>query len=264
MKQLHVCLASVGLPGFLHQLGMRRANRSPVTCLNLNARLDKARCGEFVQLLEYAFQSTFVDIVIDDESGDLLVCVVMAVAQARPVIAATLGQYFPDHAAKAHVAALDAKGAELIGQVVTRWGRADGAGTRAALARLQREGNVFVVLDDDPMVQRQLEQVLKGFGHVEKAGRAGDFAGIYERYYPNAAFVDVHLRDGNGITAAGQVLKTIDPNGHIVMITADGVMERVADAKASGAKGFLVKPVNRETVIRHVMTCPTFVKRQGA
>lgn len=99
---------------------------------------------------------------------------------------------------------------------------------------------------------------------MEKASLASDFVNSYERYSPNAAFVDVHLRDGNGITVAAAVLKKIDPHGHIVMLTADGIKDRVVEAKAAGAKGFLVKPVDKEAIIRHVMHCPTFVRRQGA
>ena len=134
--------------------------------------------------------------------------------------------------------------------------------SRLGLVRLARMANVFQVLDDDPIMLRQVEHMLKAFGHVETCSVASQFLERYFKYAPNAVFVDIHLRGENGAAMTGALLAKVDPNAHVIMISADAIKENILQSKTNGAKGFLCKPINREQLCRCVLSAPTFVPRK--
>ena len=161
------------------------------------------------------------------------------------------------------VAPLGEKGILQIQPVLSGMIAAGDQASRLGLVRLARMANVFLVLDDDPMMLRQMEHMLKAFGHVETCSAATEFVERYFKYAPNVAFVDIHLRAENGAAMTGALVEKVDPYAHVIMISADAVKDTIRQSKTNGAKGFLAKPISREQLFRYLLSAPTFVPRQS-
>ena len=54
---------------------------------------------------------------------------------------------------------------------------------------------------------------------------------------------------------------TLDPYANVVMVSSDTSQEVIVDLKKAGAKGFLVKPIDRNKLYQQVTKADTAVKR---
>lgn len=113
--------------------------------------------------------------------------------------------------------------------------------------RLQREQNVFLVVEDDPFTQKLLKKQLSEYGQVYVASEAKDVMPAYQKYNPDIVFLDIHLEGSNGMNVIGDVCD-IDSQAFIVMTSADSVEKNVVHSIALGATEFLVKPLTKEKV----------------
>jgi two-component system chemotaxis response regulator CheY len=113
----------------------------------------------------------------------------------------------------------------------------------------------ILVVDDSATVRQQVGMALSqaGFDVVEAANGA-DGADIIEND-PSLATVicDVNMPTMNGI----EMLKKVKGNGQhanlpIVMLTTEGSPKLVEQAKAFGAKGWIVKPFKAELLVAAV------------
>ncbi len=127
--------------------------------------------------------------------------------------------------------------------------------------RLARTSNVIIVLDDDPIILRTCEKILKMFGDVHVVDTPEKFFEIYEDVAPNIAFIDIHLRGYKGPPIVKVAREKFDPHIHAVLISSDTAKETVMSIKDSGAAGFIVKPFSRDTLFQHLLNAPTFVSK---
>jgi two-component system chemotaxis response regulator CheY len=63
--------------------------------------------------------------------------------------------------------------------------------------------------------------------------------------------LDITMPEMDGLEAL-QRIKEIDPNAVVIMVTAIGTAESVKEAIKLGAKGYIVKPLDREKVIERI------------
>lgn len=113
--------------------------------------------------------------------------------------------------------------------------------------RLQREENVFLVVEDDPFTQKILKKQLSEYGRVHTLSEAKDVVPAYQQYNPDIVFLDIHLEGSNGLNVIGDVCNT-DSQAFIVMTSADSVEKNVVHSIVLGATEFLVKPLTKEKV----------------
>ena len=132
-----------------------------------------------------------------------------------------------------------------------------------SLQRLGREGNSILVLDDDGIILKTMENILKSFGIVGLETDGEKFIRLYKEFAPNIVFVDIHLKNERGSNIVKKIKEEIDPNIHAIMISADGTRDTVLEVKAAGAYGFIVKPFSRDTVYKHLLKAPTFVPKKA-
>jgi two-component system, chemotaxis family, chemotaxis protein CheY len=132
-----------------------------------------------------------------------------------------------------------------------------------SLQRLCHEGNCMLVLDDDGMVLKTMENVLKSFGRVELEQDGERFIKLYKELAPNIVFVDIHLKNERGSDIIRKIKEDIDPYIHAIMISADGTRDTVLEVKDAGAHGFIVKPFNKDTVYKHLLRAPTFIPKKS-
>ncbi|MBU6235966.1 MAG: response regulator [Alphaproteobacteria bacterium] len=158
---------------------------------------------------------------------------------------------------------LNEKGIDYIATTLERLAGPDNTFAKMGLIRLRRRSNVFMILDDDPMVLKQLEFMASRLGRVEVFSNAEDFILAYKRFAPNAIIVDIHLRGARGTNVPTLLQTRIDPYVHTIMISADVQEEAIIEAKMKGAKGYISKPVSNEMLMKQVFQAPTFVQRMN-
>ena len=119
-------------------------------------------------------------------------------------------------------------------------------------ARMKRLVNHILVLDDDPMVLRQMERMLSEFGNVFTLESPDDFYERYIEFAPDILFLDIHLRSAKGNELLQRLTRDLDPYAHTIMISSDTQQEIVMEIKENGAKGFVVKPLHKGALESHV------------
>ena len=117
-------------------------------------------------------------------------------------------------------------------------------------------GNARVlVIDDSQFIIKHLSQIFlsRDFEVIGTAdnGKAG--VELYKKLSPGIDLVtlDITMPEMDGLEALKQI-REFDPNAIIIMVTAIGTAESVKEAIKLGAKGYIVKPLDREKVIERI------------
>ena len=106
----------------------------------------------------------------------------------------------------------------------------------------------LLVVDDDPVVARSFERVLKGKGYAVITARDGEEAlrKLSNEEY-DAVFTDIRMPGMSGLEVAERV-KARQPWLPVVIVTGYGSEENEARAAAAGVSGFLRKPLSPEMI----------------
>lgn len=101
---------------------------------------------------------------------------------------------------------------------------------------------VFIV-DDHDIVRRGLEDLLGNKRDISVVGGSGSAAEAVRkiaRSRPDVMMLDLHMRDGSGVTVCRQVRKA-DPGIKGLLLTAAEDEEALASAVVAGAHGYVLK-----------------------
>jgi two-component system chemotaxis response regulator CheY len=114
-----------------------------------------------------------------------------------------------------------------------------------------------LIIDDSMFVAKQLGQILTSEG-FEIAGTASDgIQGIekYKELYPNVDLVtmDITMPLMDGVSALEKILQ-FDKNAKVIMVSALGKEDVVKKSLLLGAKGYIVKPLDRKKVLERVVS----------
>jgi two-component system chemotaxis response regulator CheY len=114
-----------------------------------------------------------------------------------------------------------------------------------------------LVVDDSLFIAKQLEQILTPEG-FEVADTAGDGAQGLEKYkelHPNIDLVtmDISMPVMDGISALEKILE-FDKNARIIMVSSFGKEDVINKCLRKGAKGYIVKPLDRKKVLEQVVS----------
>jgi two-component system chemotaxis response regulator CheY len=112
-----------------------------------------------------------------------------------------------------------------------------------------------LVVDDSAFTLKQITQILMS-ADIEVVGNApnGETAiRMYKELYPNVDFVtlDITMPDVDGLHVLKEIM-SFDPNAKIIMVTALGREDIVKAAIMNGAKGFILKPLDRLKVLERI------------
>lgn len=110
----------------------------------------------------------------------------------------------------------------------------------------------ILVTDDAAFMRMMLKNMLAEAGHeVIEAGNGLEAIEQYEMHKPDAVTMDITMPEMEGIEAVRELIKR-DPNARIVMCSAMGQQTMVVDAIQAGARGFIVKPFQKDKVIAEI------------
>lgn len=155
----------------------------------------------------------------------------------------------------------DGDGLEKFSNIIAPLIGQDDIITQVVFKRMRRLGNCILVLDDDPIVIKQMEKIISGYGNLITLEEVEGFFDTYKQYAPDLLFLDIHLKSAKGNELLKELKTTIDPYAHVVMISSDTQKEMIMDIKSGGANGFVVKPISREKLFQQIMKAPTITKK---
>ena len=107
-----------------------------------------------------------------------------------------------------------------------------------------------LIVDDSRTSRKMVKSLLEEAGH-EVIGEAvnGDEGYLqYKELKPDVTTMDITMPVTDGIQAL-QLIKHIDKDAKVVMITAAGQKEKMMQALKEGASEFITKPFDKEEVV---------------
>jgi DNA-binding NtrC family response regulator len=122
--------------------------------------------------------------------------------------------------------------------------------------RAGRTRNIVLIADDNDFVRFLIKKWVGDSVEIVEIAHGMKVFEAYAQYKPDIMFLDIHLPGKNG----KDILKEVqdhDPQSFVIMVSADSKRENVIDTMTNGAKAFLTKPLNRQTLDRYVAMCPT-------
>jgi len=100
----------------------------------------------------------------------------------------------------------------------------------------------LLLVEDTPSLQMVYRAVLQGAGHkVRCAGTAEDGLSAFREMRPPVVLLDLMLPDRDGLDLMRDML-AMRPDAAVIVITANGSINKAVEAMRAGAHEFLVKP----------------------
>jgi Response regulator containing CheY-like receiver domain and AraC-type DNA-binding domain len=108
-----------------------------------------------------------------------------------------------------------------------------------------------LIVDDAAFMRNTLKLILErnGFEVIGEAGDGSDAVKRYSELIPDIVTMDITMPKMDGIEAL-RMIRTIDSNATVIMMTAMGQESYVRKAVMQGAKGFILKPWKEDDVIK--------------
>lgn len=107
-----------------------------------------------------------------------------------------------------------------------------------------------LIVDDATFMRKMLGDMLSknGFEIIGEAGNGIEAIEKYNELNPDIVTMDITMPEMDGIEALKEIIKK-DPEAKVVMCSAMGQQNMVLEAVNAGAKDFIVKPFQPNSVI---------------
>ncbi|MBM7865563.1 response regulator [Heliobacterium gestii] len=110
----------------------------------------------------------------------------------------------------------------------------------------------ILVVVDAAFMRMTLRKMLEEAGYdVMEAPNGNEAVRLWEELAPDLATMDITMPEMDGISAV-RAIRALDPKAKIVMCSAMGQQSMVVEAITAGAKDFIVKPFQKERVLKTV------------
>lgn len=105
----------------------------------------------------------------------------------------------------------------------------------------------ILVVDDAQIMRNILSSMLEEAGHevVGHAANAEEALALYIQLKPDLVTLDILMEGADGVTCLKNIIQE-DSQARVLMITAQGHGPIEQEARESGAKGYIAKPIERE------------------
>ena len=110
----------------------------------------------------------------------------------------------------------------------------------------------ILLADDSAFMRKILKDILTeaGFSIFVEAENGNEALEKYEAEKPGLILLDIIMPELDGLG----VVKKIGKEANIIIISAVGQDEMLKEAKDNGVKGYIVKPFDKEQVLKEVET----------
>lgn len=115
------------------------------------------------------------------------------------------------------------------------------------------EQPTILLVDDDSLMRNTLKIILRAYD-FPVAGEAADgeeALSLCRQHRPDVVLLDINMPGMDGL-ATLQALRHEFPVTRVIMISAEATLEKVKEAIACGADGFIVKPFNAGRVLKDI------------
>ncbi|MBC7143000.1 MAG: response regulator, partial [Rhodobacteraceae bacterium] len=110
----------------------------------------------------------------------------------------------------------------------------------------------LLLVEDTPSLQLVYESVLRAAGHdVQSADDAASGLAAFKTLQPPVVLLDLMLPDRDGLDLMREFL-AIKPDTHVIVITANGSINKAVSAMRAGAHEFLVKPFDEQRFLNAI------------
>ncbi|MGN1180625.1 MAG: response regulator [Suilimivivens sp.] len=111
----------------------------------------------------------------------------------------------------------------------------------------------ILIVDDSRTSRKILRGILEEAGHevIDEAVNGDEGFIKYKELRPDLVTMDITMPITDGIQAL-QLIKHLDKEAHVVMITAAGQKEKMIQALKEGADEFITKPFDKDEVIKAI------------
>jgi DNA-binding response OmpR family regulator len=110
----------------------------------------------------------------------------------------------------------------------------------------------ILIIDDEPNLRRSLGLILQRAGYaVTTASDAAEALHLLQAGAYDLTFLDIKLPDQNGIQFLPQ-LRELYPEMPILILTAHATLDTAIGAVRLGARDYLLKPIDPETILTRV------------
>ncbi len=108
----------------------------------------------------------------------------------------------------------------------------------------------ILVVDDSVMMRKNIKQMLEDEGHkvIAEAGDGNQAYLAYANHKPDIVTLDITMPKEDGVSTVKRIASDF-PNAKIIMISALNQKNIVYDALKSGAKNYIVKPINKQKLL---------------
>jgi DNA-binding response OmpR family regulator len=110
----------------------------------------------------------------------------------------------------------------------------------------------ILIIDDEPNLRRSLGLILQRAGYtITTAGDAAEALHLLHAGAFDLTFLDIKLPDQSGIQLLPQI-KDLYPEMPILILTAHATLDTAIDAVRLGARDYLLKPIDPESILSRV------------
>lgn len=107
-----------------------------------------------------------------------------------------------------------------------------------------------LIVDDAEFMQMTIQRMLDANGHSVAGFAVNGIEAVkmYPEVKPDVVILDITMPEMNGIEALKRI-KVLDPDARIIICSAIGLQDKIAEAIECGAEEFIVKPFEAEYLI---------------
>ncbi|MFZ3171169.1 MAG: response regulator transcription factor [Carboxydocellales bacterium] len=112
----------------------------------------------------------------------------------------------------------------------------------------------LLVVDDHEIVRLGLMHLLEQYPDLEAVDGASSYDEVLvktEQWRPDVILMDIRLKSSSGIDACREICNHL-PQVKVIMLTSYGDEEMVMESIFAGAKGYILKDVGNDEIIRAV------------
>jgi FixJ family two-component response regulator len=111
---------------------------------------------------------------------------------------------------------------------------------------------LIAVVDDDAFVRKALERLIGSAGlSVESFGSGAEFLRSADDHQPDCVVLDLHMADMSGFEVQSRLARA-HPCVPVVVITGHDTPESRSRSLGGGAKSYLCKPIDDETLLKAI------------